>query len=128
MPHVCTVYTKPTTGKCCLCRKNDMIFTLLYDKIFFLNDGLCEMYVLLAVSSLKIFSLRIFTRAFLTSCFQCGFYSRFQPFSPSLALKVNALASKIRPWPWPRGFRPWPWPRGSRPWPWPRGSRPWPWP
>ena len=28
-----------------------MIFTLLYDKIFFLNDGLCEMYVLLAVST-----------------------------------------------------------------------------
>ena len=51
--------------------------------------------------------MMVYVRCMFYSPFpQCGFYSRFQPFSPSLALKVNALASKIRPWPWP-------WPRGS---------------
>jgi len=111
----------------------------------FLNDALCEMYVLLAVSSLKIFSLRILLALSLLAISTVWLLLALSALLPFFGLEGEcfgledqalalALASKIRPWPWPwpRGSRPWPWPwpRGFRPWPWPwpRGSRPWPWP
>ena len=68
-----------------------MIFTLLYDKIFFLNDGLCEMYVLLAVSTVWLLLALSALLPFFGLEGEC-----FGLEDQALASRVQALASRVK--------------------------------